>query len=219
MTNKILLIGAAFAFLSTNGYGATFSGTGDPINDAALSGGTMETFDAGPAGDSANEVFGNVTFVGVDGSFTVGSDYIGNYNTRGVYSVYNGDDYIPSNFRFDFATPVGAFGFNWGAADAPWLLSAYNANDVLINSYVLTATSGSNAGEYFGIAGPNIAYATLVNQAGGDYVFIDNFTYAGDAAPPTAAQVPTMSIYALALTALGLLLVAARRLRQSFKRS
>lgn len=41
----------------------------------------------------------------------------------------------------------------------------------------------------------------------------------GDAPPAAAAPVPTLSIYGLALTALGLVLVTARRLRQSFRRS
>lgn len=47
---------------------------------------------------------------------------------------------------------------------------------------------------------------------------IQTYCGAGDAAPPAAA-VPTMSIYALALTALGLVLVVTRRMRLPFRRS
>jgi hypothetical protein len=194
--NKSFLLGAAFVLLSTNGFAATITGTGDPVTNPFLTGGTMETFDSGPAGESATVALGNVTYQGINGTFTIGNTYIGEYNTRGVYSIYNGGDGIPANFRFDFATPVQAFGFNWGAADVTWLLSAYDSNDVLLESFEVTPTAASNAGEYFGIAALNIAYATLVSQdvEASDWVFIDNFTTAGDAIPVgPAVPVPAMS--------------------------
>lgn len=210
-----MIVGTMLVLLSVNAYSATFTGVGDPISDPALSGGVVETFDAGPAGEQNNLTLGNVTYRGMDGTFTIGNAYIGDYNTRGIYSVYNGDDGIPANFRFDFGTPVQAFGFNWGAADVNWVLNAYNSDDVLLESYVIPGTQSSNAGEYFGISALNIAYATLVMQGSGDYVFIDNFTYSGEALPVAPAlPVPALSQLALILMALMLAVFGYRGLRR-----
>lgn len=214
-----LSIGIALAVLAVSAQAATFSGTGSPDSDPALTGGTVETFDAGPAQDYASLTLGNVTYIGTTGDFTLGNDFIGSYNTTGVYSIYNGGDFIPNAFRFDFAAPVGAFGFNWGAADNNWLLSAYDSSDNLLETYLVPPTGPSNAGDYFGIQAPNIAYATLVEQGGGDYVFIDNFTYANAGAPPPppapVEPVPTMSQWAIVVLVMLLGLLGMARLRRA----
>jgi hypothetical protein len=179
ITSGIVLSSISLSAVNANAVG--ISGLGDPITNPALTGGTVIDFDAGPTGVFSNITFGNVTFTGVDAPLTIGSDYIGSYNTRGVNSMYNDFDYIPSQFRFDFATPVNAFGFNWGASDNDWLLSAFDSGGGLIETLTVPKVFSSNAGEYFGIAASGIAFATLVDQkdriAEGDYVFIDNFTY------------------------------------------
>lgn len=181
---------------------ATISGTGSPLS--AVPGGTSEGFDATPAGTYTSLTFGNVTIssVGAD-PFTVGTDYNGSYNTSGGQSIYNDFDYVPTAFRFDFASAVSAFAFNWGAADYSWTLSAFDALDNLLDALVIAPTYGSNAGEFFGIAAGGISYATLIGP-GGDYVFIDNF------ASTTVAPVPVPAGLPLLLTAFGGLMVLRR---------
>lgn len=193
---------------------ATLSGTGTPDSNAALAGGTVIDFESTASGDYGSLTIGNVTFKGIDDTLRVTSDYAGSYNTRGRLYLENGpyDSSMAYSMRFDFAAAVSAFGFNWGAADNIWLLSAYDATDSLLGSYSLTATGPSNAGEYFGLAFGGIAYATLVNQSGdaGDYVMIDNFTYNGGG----DVEVPEPT--SLALFGLGLAgLVASRRKRSA----
>jgi hypothetical protein len=85
--------------------------------------------------------------------------------------------------RFDFSTPVNAFGFNMGASNEDWILRAYDSSSGILEAFTLPQTWFSNAGDFFGIANPNIAYATLtqvtsVNEPGGiDYIIMDNFKY------------------------------------------
>lgn len=85
--------------------------------------------------------------------------------------------------RFDFSTPVNAFGFNMGASNEDWILRAYDSSSGILEAFTLPQTWFSNAGEFYGIANPNIAYATLtqvtsVNESGGiDYIIMDNFKY------------------------------------------
>ena len=105
----------------------------------------MVDFDGGPTGLFASVAFGGVTFTGTGAPVTVGSDFNGIYNTSGVNSMYNDFDYLPDAFRFDFASPVGAFGFNWGAADNLWTLSAFDWGGLLIESTTIPAVFGSNA--------------------------------------------------------------------------
>lgn len=86
-----------------------------------------------------------------------------------------------SSLRFDFASPVSAFAFNWGAADNYWGLDVYSSGDSLLGTYSVPPTVASNAGEYFGFAASGISYAILTDLKdifSYDYVFIDNFTYA-----------------------------------------
>jgi hypothetical protein len=180
---------------------ATISGTGSP--GSAVTSGTTETFDTTAAGLYTSQTFGNVTISSVGSAYTVGSDYNGQYNTSGGQSIYNDFDFLPDNFKFEFATAVGAFAFNWGAADVAWTLSAYDAANNLLESFVLAPTFGSNAGEFYGISAAGISYATL--QGSGDYVFIDNFT------STTVAPVPLPAGLPLLLGALGALALVRRR--------
>jgi hypothetical protein len=152
---------------------AAISGFGSPID--AIAGGTVIDFETAPSGDFANITLGNVTFTGVGAPLTIGSDYGGKYNNLGK-SIFNGFDYVPNQFRFDFGSTVNAFAFNFGASDLPWRLSSFDVNGNLLDSRIIAPVFASNRGDYFGIAANGIKYATLVNQGSGDYVFIDNFT-------------------------------------------
>jgi len=187
---KLLTLVLAVGSLASFGAQATaITGTGAPVSNAALAGGTVIDFESATPGEYATLTIGNVSFVGIDDAFRISSDFGGNFNTSGTH-LNNGpyDDTMAYSLRFNFGTAVSAFAFNWGAADAVWLLSAFDASNNLLDSLALTATGGSNSGEYFGLATAGISYATLVNQSGdaGDWVFIDNFTISANQVPEPA---------------------------------
>ena len=185
----------------------TFSGYGAPSSNAYLAGGTVIDFESETLGAFTSLTIGGVTFSTTANEVGyINNDYAGNYNTTGksLVNTYAANGFF--NLFIDFSSPVNAFGFNWGAADQPWVLTAYDSSSNFLDSYVLPATYGSNAGDYFGIAAAGIKSATLQTEVPGDYVFVDNFTYSG-------RQVPEPS--ALLLLGSGLLgLALFRRMRK-----
>lgn len=204
MNKTIGALGLVLAlYLPAAAHAATIIGAGNP--GGAVTGSTVEDFDSTSAGFYASLTFGNVTITGIGGPFTIGSDYNGQYNTSGGQSLYNDFDFSPLSFRFDFATAVEAFAFNWGAADiGNWTLAAYDAADNLLESFNPAPTWSSNDQDYYGIAASGIAYATLI-ATNGDYVFIDNF------ASTTVAAVPVPAAGFLLFGALGGLAALRRR--------
>jgi hypothetical protein len=204
-TWKTALIAAAGLFAGTGtSFAIPITGTGDTSLAPALAGSTLIDFDAGPTGSFASYTSGNVTFTGVGAPLNVGPDFNGSFNTRGVNSLFNGFDLDPDAMRSDFAAPVSAFAFLWGAADNTWDLRAFDAANNLIESLAIGPVFSSNAGDYFGIAAGGIAYATLTdrldNIGGGDFVFIDNFRYGGAVSVPEPS---TLAVFGLGLLALG----------------
>ena len=198
------LAGMAALSVTSAASAATIAGTGSP--SSVISGGTVEGFDSTASGLYASNTFGNVTISGIGDPYTIGTAYNGQYNNSGGQSLYNDFDYSPISFRFDFATAVSAFAFNWGAADYNWTLQAFDAANNLLESFVLTPTYASNAGEFYGIAAAGIQYATLWTDTG-DYVFIDNFT------STTVAPVPLPAGLPLLMAALGGLALVNRKRR------
>lgn len=199
-----LAVAASIVFSPSAG-AATLSGFGDPLADPALAGGVQEGFDTTTAGLYNAITIGAVTYSGIGAPLTIGTDYNGVYNNSGGQSLFNDFDLTPSEFRFDFASTVTAFGFNWGAADNTWLLQAFDAAGNLLESMSILGTFSSNKGEYFGIStGTAIAYAILTDQkndiTGGDYVFVDRFTTNG-----RSTVVPLPGAAVLLLSGLGLL--------------
>jgi hypothetical protein len=178
---------AAQSFISSSG-------------DAALAGATTETFGSVAQGSYANLPLGGVTLTGND-TLYVESTYAGDYNSTGNYLANRLDGF--NSLTFSFVSPVTAFGFNWGASNESWILSAYDASDALIASYSVPESQYSNAGDFYGIAASGIARGVLTQTSFNfdpvDYVLIDNLRYvAGD-----LGAVPEPESWALMLLGFG----------------
>ena len=197
-----LLTSSAFAINSAQAAVITSSA------DSLLAGGTVETFDAAPSGTHSSITLGNVTYSVEPGALlTIGTDFIGSFNTTGIQSLYNTyASYAFGELTMSFSSPVNAFGFNWGAADTTWTLTAYDSGSSILGTFALPATGGSNAGEFYGLGGFSsaISYATIIGDRT-DYVFVDNLITA----------VPEPETYAMLLAGLGLLGFMARRRKES----
>jgi hypothetical protein len=176
--------------LASGAHAAPLTGFGDPLTDPMLSGGIQQGFDTVTTGEYAAITLGDVTYTGTDGSFTIGPNYNGSYNTTGGKSVLNNFDYLPHQFRFDFHATVSAFAFNFGASDTDWLLQAFDSVGALIDSLVIAPVLGSNSGDYFGLSsGTTISFALLTaltddqEEDDDDFVFLDRFTTNGTDVP------------------------------------
>ena len=150
------------------------TGTGQPISSPALAGGTVIDFEGDRDGTAATRTFGNVTIAGTS---VVSGTFAGQYNTFGKYLHNNSGE--TNVFTFTFANPVSAFGFNLGAADFNWTLSAGG------QTYTFGPTFGGNAKNFYGISGSNLRTATAT-FASTDYVLLDNITTAAGAVPEPA---------------------------------
>ena len=167
------------------------SGTGGAPTDPVFLGPTTIDFDSGPVGLFASTVIANVKFAGLDGPLDISPNYITQFNTLGVNSLQSGQVFNPikpNQIQFTFTIPVAAMAFNWGAADNTWQMDAYDSSNVLLESHLITLPfSGTNLGEYFGVANGDIKRVVLLDQLDnyplGDHVFIDNFTYSYETAP------------------------------------
>lgn len=188
---------------------AAIAGTGDITRDPALAGARIQTFDNVRL-DSYNPLLvGGVAFRADEGFLTVGNypDYVGRYNNRGTRYLSNYR--VANEIRFDFSAPVHAFAFNFGASDNDWVLRAYGLSGTLLDSQRIHPVLTSNAGDYFGLRGGGISYATLSNTGlhERDFVFIDNFAYVG--------AVPEPASYGLMLAGLSVIGVLAKRRRRA----
>ena len=129
-------------------------------------------------------------------TFTVGNDYAGSFNTRGVNHITNlGSSY--QAIKFDFGAPTTAFGFLLGATDSTWTLDVYDAGNNLLATESMPAVFGSNAGDYFGFSGlSGAAYAVatqvqdgIYTNGGVDYTFFDNIRVSSTTAVPEPGAV------------------------------
>jgi hypothetical protein len=186
------------------------SGVGGAPTCPVFIGPAILNFDSATPGSFNSATYGNATFTGVDGAFTIGSTYIGNYNTNGVYSLQSNGNInpnipiLPSIIQVKFATPISAFAFNWGASDNTWRIDAYDpSNNLIETDFITTLTGGSNAGEYFGIAAPNIKTVLLTDQkdnyVNGDFILIDDFTTSFEVSAPEPGTALFLVIGGIAL--------------------
>lgn len=143
------------------------------------------------------------------------------------YQEITFQDVHTNQFVFEFDATVDEFAFNFGANDGDWVLAAYDEGGVLIEQLDIgvPAISDVSAGQFYGISASNIKYATLTDtfvlsaEAGGsgsacnpavaancgEWVLVDNITFANRASVPVPAALPLM------LGGLAVLGVAARR--------
>lgn len=171
--------------------------------DASLAGANVIDFTGTALGSYTTITVEDVTFTAANNHLQIDNTYQG-YNQQGVYldnGTYGNTGF--SSLRLDFAGGTDAFGFTWGMAEsfATWSLAAYNASNVLLETYILPSTGGSSAGEFFGISAAGTSYATLTWNGSYDWVAIDNVTYTHE----TAAAVPepgTLALFGLGLAGL-----------------
>ena len=201
----VVLLGAASLT-----FGSAFAGTisgQDGFGNPTLPGATaVIDFNSQANATFSTLALSGVTFTGVGGNLRTDNSYPNNYNGRGARYMDNNAGSTAS-IRFDFASAVSGFAFNWGASDIQWTLSSFDALNNLIGSFAAPITHASNAGDYIGLTGVGIKYATLT-ASGGDWIFIDNFTIAGS----NGNNVPEPAT--IALLGLGLLGFAAARRRK-----
>ena len=134
------------------------------------------------------------------------------FNTSGVFLTnWEKADYQDITFQ-DVHT--NQFVFEFDANDGDWVLAAYDEGGVLIEQLDIgvPAISDVSAGQFYGISASNIKYATLTDtfvlsaEAGGsgsacnpavaancgEWVLVDNITFAKRASVPVPAALPLM---------------------------
>lgn len=189
--------------------------------DPLLSGASVIDFENAPGnsnlpGFSFNSLkLEHVTFsTPVEQLGYINSSYGGGYNTQGksLQNTYTAQAFTSLKMSFD--NTVTAFGFNWGASNIPWILTAFDANNNILDSLTLPVTEGSNNGDFFGLSTPDqaISYATLTAISQGDWVLLDNFKYV--ASSPTAVPEPATMLGLLAFGAIGVTSMNKRKQQQ-----
>ncbi len=176
------------ALIAGQAFASPIAGTSGSAAPAIAGRTGVVTFDSDARGTYSTLTSGGVTVSGVGGTFRVANDYAGQYNGRGTNYIDNNQG-ATSTLRFDFASLVDAFAFNWGASDVAWTLNAFDAAGTLLESLVTPTTGGSNAGDYVGLADVGIRYATLTSSEASarDWVFVDNLAVSAAAVPEPAS--------------------------------
>jgi hypothetical protein len=162
--------------------------------DPALAGSSAITFETTPA-----QTFSNLTINGVNFSVPAGqagyisSAYAGQYNSTGqsLQNTYANNAF--NSLTITFSNPVNAVGFNWGASDTVWTLTALNASNQVLATRDLPKTLASNAGDFFGLAVNGIKKIVIAEPGSGDYILLDNLHY-GNGARVQSVPEPTSAI-------------------------
>ena len=202
---RLILLFALIVHITSLHAQSVITSPGDP----ALAGAGVIDFSSPAPGTYPSLNISFVNFAGPSG-VTIESLYAGNYNSTGQY--LNNANAASPKITITFGVSLAAFGFNYGASDDPWTLSAFDAGNNLILSTVVAPIGGSASGEFIGIASPsaNIAYATFKDDGGiwfPDWVLIDNLAF--------TEVVNTPEPSALALAGFGAMLLGLARSRRT----
>ena len=181
-----VLAAVVIALLSFNpAYGYFINSPGDP----ALAGAWVDDMSTWPPGEWVAAIYvGHYSAEAQDNHSRFDSTYAGDYNMTGQYldnGTYGNKGF--SALKLTFYGGASAFGFHWGASDNTWSLTAYDAGNNVIEAHNLPITKSSNAGEFYGLAACNIAYAILANAGGYDWVMIDDLHIATGVVPVPGA--------------------------------
>lgn len=189
--------GAAEAtpILGTSGFGA-------PVVPGTN---TVISFNDQVDGSFGSMSLGGFTFSGIGGVLRFSNQFPDQFNGRGARYLDNNAGQT-AGLRIDFNGILDAFAFNWGASDVPWTLTAFDAFGNILESMTTPVTHASNAGDYIGFAHAGMAYITLTASSAGDWIFLDNFTFATQQVPEPGS---------LAVLGLGLAGLAGLRRRKS----
>jgi len=182
------------------------AGTGLAFSEPELAGATVVNFDAATPGTYWTNTFGSVTISSYGNMpYIISADYSGQCNNPGI-ALENGsyDSRFTTGVLFQFANPVCAFAFSWGASDMDAGLTIYSdaAGTSAIESMALPIVKGSNAGEYCGLyAETRSINSARITFTDGDWCFVDELHMTECAVVPT----PAAGVAGLALLiALGL---------------
>ncbi len=247
MAKKILLASLMFLLGSTGAWGSLVTSVSDlPAGSYDFIDFESQPLSTYASGNSLSITSGTntVTFTGMDGQFRIVNAYSDKYNTTGHYldngpytgNGTNADDtwFLKGpgfiTVKISFRSPVEAFGFNMGAIDNLWNLTAFDTSGNVIDTqdFPLHPQDWQNLGpsyntnEFYGLrySSRNISYVYLTNteqslnlpsngsygaEQGVDFVLIDNFR-SSDPPPvpiPGTVWLITSGLVALALRRLG----------------
>lgn len=137
---RILCVAAMAAMAPQAASAAVIQGYGPPASADALKNGKFISFETGNESASNSRTYDIVTILGT----TELNDFSGQYNTTGRSLGNNRGG--TTNITFQFDNAVSAFGFNLGATDSNWSLSANG------ETYTFLPVSSGNGMNFYGIA-------------------------------------------------------------------
>lgn len=163
--------------LSSNAYATLITSS----SDAALSGAQVIDFESEALGNFDSLSVGIVNFIATPGAWTVSNSYSGRYGMTGQHlDNTRGND---NNLTITFNEAVDAFGFDWGAANVNWTMSAYDSQDTLLETVTLAYNTIPLYHQFYGIAHAGISRVELNNTEGSDWILMDNFHVKGGGDP------------------------------------
>ena len=179
--------------------------------DPALAGASSIDFNSEALGAFTSRTFDGAVVFSSPQNLFVKNTYSGGYASSGRY-VANQEN--PDPVTISFVSAVSALGFNWGAADQPWIIEVFDTSNALLGILNVAAQTSPYAG-FIGIDGDGalIGSVRLTDQSsyGYDYFLLDNLQYV------TGQQNHVSEPAGIALVGLGLAALGLSRRRKSGK--
>jgi PEP-CTERM motif len=162
--------------------------------DSALNGSTLIDFESVAVGEYNSLALPGVTINGIGGSMTVCNGCGGGGGSFGdIGRSLQNTNGSPISFDLVFDDAVSAFGIIGGALNGPWVYTAYDA----LNNVLETLNIGDPCcgGFFRGIATDGIARVNL--YGGGDWVVFDNLRFV--AQPVSVPEPMSLGLFTLGL--------------------